>query len=123
MKTKIKILLSMLSIVLVACTSDSENDLIPDNENKGEENELTTYEGSIKAIINSNCLGCHSNPTRNGAPFSLTTFSDVNSKASAILAALQKQTSENAAMPPSGRLPQTKIDLVQKWIDDGQLEK
>ncbi|PCJ94962.1 MAG: hypothetical protein COA50_11330 [Flavobacteriaceae bacterium] len=122
MKTKIKFLCTVLALVLVACSSDSEDDLIPDDSNNGQGTNAVSYDGNIKAAINGNCLGCHSNPPRNGAPFSLATFNDVKSRADGILAAIKKQTSENGAMPPSGRLPQATIDLVEQWITEGHKE-
>jgi len=120
MKNKVKFILPLFIFIVLACTNDSESDLI-DEEPIG----VITYNANIKSLIDSNCLGCHSDPTRNGAPFSLTNFAQVSVSAEngSLLMALNKQTGETGAMPPSGRLPQSTIDLITKWIEDGQLEQ
>jgi uncharacterized membrane protein len=121
MKRNVKFLLPLLALTLIACTSDSESDLMEMEEPDGP----VTYNSNIRAIINSNCLNCHSDPTRNGAPFSLTDFQQVSVRADngSLSRAINKQTGDAGAMPPSGRLPQTTIDLIDQWIDEGFLEQ
>ncbi|MEZ4811595.1 MAG: hypothetical protein R2819_14645 [Allomuricauda sp.] len=116
-------LLWLTFLGMLGCSNDSEQDLmepLPD----GGENTIVTYNGNIGSIIGSNCLSCHSNPPVNGAPFALTTYTQVKNVAESgsLLAAISKQTGEPRAMPPTGRLPQATIDLVQQWIADGLLE-
>lgn len=112
--TKISLLLFTL-ILLVSCSSDSEDDMGP---NQGP----VTYDGNVKAIIDNNCLACHIDPPVNGAPFALTNYTQVSSRAALILTAISKQAGTAGAMPPSGRLPQSTIDLIDQWIQDGTLE-
>ncbi len=100
--------------ITTSCSNESEDDLTDDGPGNGE----VTYVGNIRAVINGNCLNCHGSPTANGAPFSLTTFNDVSSRAGSIINAISKEAGETGAMPPSGRLPQSTIDLFQQWIDD-----
>ncbi len=110
--------------LLVSCTYDSEADLIAvedvsNDEGDGDENPTgsnITYVNTIKAIVDSNCISCHANPPRNGAPFSLVTFSQVSARANGILNAISRQSGAAAAMPPSGRLPQSTIDAFEEWI-------
>ena len=121
MKTNFKLFVSVLSLViLTSCSSDSEDDLTGTDDTPGDG--VVTYTANIRPILNSNCVGCHGSPTTNGAPFSLTTFNQVSSRASGIINAVSKQTGEAGAMPPSGRMPQANIDLIQQWIDDGTPE-
>lgn len=121
MKKNSKLILLLLALIAMGCSSDSESDL----EEMEEPNGPITYNANIRAIINGNCLGCHSDPPRNNAPFPLTTFEQVKTRADngSLLRALRKQTGEAGAMPPSGRLPQSTIDLVEQWIEDGTLEE
>ncbi|MGI9551826.1 MAG: hypothetical protein ACR2MT_11540 [Aurantibacter sp.] len=120
MKNKVKFMLPLFTFIVLSCTNDSESDLI-DEEPMG----LITYNANIKSLIDSSCLNCHSDPTRNGAPFSLTNFAQVSVPAEngSLLGALNKQTGETGAMPPGGRLPQSTIDLIAQWIEDGKLEE
>ncbi len=110
----------VLVVLLVGCTNDSESDLVTPPDQGTE----VTYNSQIRAIINNNCLGCHSDPTRNGAPFPLANFEQVETRAlnGQLMRAISRQTGEPRAMPPSGRLPQATIDLVQQWIDEGTKE-
>ncbi len=81
-----------------------------------------TYDGAVKAIIDNNCLACHIDPPVNGAPFPLTNYTQVSSQAALILTSISRTSGSTAAMPPSGRLPQSTIDIIDQWIQDGTLE-
>lgn len=108
-----------------SCTNDSEADLVEIEQEQGaddQSNNGETYENTIKAIMQSSCVGCHDNPLRNGAPFALLTYQQVSARANNILSAMSRQNGATAAMPPSGRLPQNTINKIQEWIDNGILE-
>lgn len=79
--------------------------------------EKVTYNNKIKYIIDANCIGCHADPPVNGAPFSLTAYTDVKDKSEKIITAVK-----SGKMPPYGELSQETIDAIQQWIDDGKLE-
>lgn len=116
MKTTLKFILPIVSIILFSCSSDSEDDLmIPEEEDPVENN--ITYTTNIAPIINSNCVSCHGTPPTNGAPFSLNTFSQVNSRANGIFT-----RTNNGTMPPEGKLPQSSINLISDWIAGGKKE-
>lgn len=108
---------------LLGCSTDSESDLVGLGNDGGDPGPIT-YTADIKAIVGSNCLGCHMDPPINGAPFPLTTYERVKSVAESglLLTAISRQTGEVRAMPPTGRLPQATIDKVEQWIADGLLE-
>ena len=122
MKTKKIILLSVLFFCLFSCSYDSENDLIESSSGPSDPNAIVNYTDDILPIIQSACVGCHSSPPVNGAPFALVNFNQVNQRAGNILNSMSRQSGTPNAMPPSGRLPQATIDLIERWIDDGQLE-
>ena len=128
MKNKLKPVVLLVLFVTINCTNDSESDFLltqdPVSESVGEpEEEITiSFTNSVAPIISNNCLGCHSNPTRNGAPFPLVTFNDVNNRSGAVLRAISKQTGEPSAMPPSGRIPQANIDIINQWIEEGKIQ-
>ena len=122
MKTNKLILLSVLVFCLFSCSYDSENDLIEPSLGPIDPNAIVNYTDNISPIIQSACVGCHSNPPVNGAPFALVNFNQVSQRAGNILNTMSRQSGAPNAMPPSGRLPQATIDLIERWIDDGQLE-
>lgn len=108
-------------LLSTSCSSDSENDLVDPNDLP----ETITYSNTIKAIISNNCIRCHSDPTENGAPFPLTNYNQVLTRAESgiLLTAISRQTGESRAMPTSGRMPQSTIDLVEQWINNGFIEE
>ena len=128
------ILLSILTISFsfYSCSSDSEDDLIPiENNNDGNNNEdgngnddtdsKTTYISDVKPIIDNNCVSCHST---NGSSnfYLLQTYDQV--KASAQSGKLYgRMTDASDPMPPSGILPGTVTQIIQNWINDGLLEE
>ena len=118
-------IVSSLNLLIVllsfsACSYDSESDLVETFN----QTEPISYQNNIQAIINNNCVGCHSSPPQNGAPFPLTTYENVFLRAEngQLLNTISRQTGEPNAMPPSGRMAQTTIDLIQQWIEEGLLE-
>lgn len=118
MKKSLKFILPLISLFIMSCSSDSEEDLTPPEDDGGEivDNDVT-YTANIRPIITNNCIVCHNNPPINGAPFPLTTFNDVSSRASSVFA-----RTNNGTMPPSGKLPQANIDLISDWIAGGSPE-
>ncbi|WP_411895352.1 hypothetical protein [Winogradskyella sp. A2] len=123
MKTR-RLTYVLFIICFLGCSYDSEDDLI---ENISEDNgdgtpELVTYDDNIASIMQSSCIGCHGNPPTNGAPFGLTNFNQVSQRVGGILNRMSLSNGSPGAMPPSGRLPQATIDLIDQWIEDGLLE-
>ncbi len=117
-------------LLILGCTNDSESDLLvtEDQETTDPVDDDDSFEATvtftedIRPIITQNCLGCHSNPPRNGAPFALVTFEQVRSRSNGVLRTVSLQTGEPDAMPPSGRIPQAAIDLIEQWIEEGLAE-
>lgn len=126
MKTTKLIILSLLTLCIYSCSNDSESDLIPVVNNPGgtdNPNETSiNYTDNILTVMQSSCVSCHSSPPTNGAPFSLVNFNQVEQRANSILNSISKQNGTPGAMPPSGRLPQSTINLFEEWINDGKLE-
>jgi hypothetical protein len=97
-----------------SCTNDSENDLInvPDT---------VTYNNSVKAIIDANCIACHGNSSP-AANLSLTNYNQVADADTVdnIIERIELPQGTTGLMPQSGtRLPQNSIDIIKKWRDDG----
>jgi cytochrome c5 len=128
MKTNKLIILSLLMLFafcIYSCSNDSVDDFVPDNiDTSGGSGDGTsiTYNGNVKSIMQSSCVSCHSSPPVNGAPFSLINFNQVSQRANSILTVMNKQSGTANAMPPSGRLPQSTIDVIQQWIANGKQE-
>jgi mono/diheme cytochrome c family protein len=115
MKTRSLLLLMMSLIFAYACSSDSDDDMPPVDNNDSK----ITYTVNIRPIRNGNCKSCHGSPATNGAPMSLTTYNSVKT-------AVQSQNLisqvENGSMPPAGNLTTAQIQLIKDWQSDGLLE-
>ena len=84
--------------------------------------DTVTYNNSIKAIIDANCIACHgnSNPLAN---LSLTNFNQVKEEVGNIIERIERQQGAQGMMPQSGaRLPKSSINIIKKWRDDGSIE-
>lgn len=103
------------TILLVFNCSNGSDDTI----SQPDPNAKITYNANVKSIIAGSCLQCHGNPTANGAPFSLVTYTQVKDKIDIILTRIN---SASSPMPPTGQIPSKNRDIIQKWKDDGLLE-
>lgn len=115
------IILSSISLFVLSCTSDSESDL-EDNTPIGG---IVTYTGTVKSIIDNNCLSCHGNPTSNGAPMSLDTYEKVKEAVlnRGLLDRISRAEGTGGAMPLGGpRLSQNAINQIESWKNNGQPE-
>ena len=107
-------------LLLVSCASHTYDDI-------SEEEmiiETVTYQ-DVKGIFDTNCTGCHSNPTQNGAPMPLVNYQNVREAVMnrGLLDRISRQEGEDGLMPFGGpRLPQPMIDRIFHWNADGLLE-
>lgn len=112
-----KIFLGVLGcITMVSCDSNTYLDI-------SETTAITnpTYLANIKPIIKENCISCHS-AAGGQAPYlenidQLKSAIENNSLVSRI------EAPSGFGMPLSGRMPQSKIDLVKLWISNGYINQ
>ncbi|UZO80785.1 hypothetical protein NBT05_17830 [Aquimarina sp. ERC-38] len=79
--------------------------------------QTTSYTGQVKAIIDAECLRCHGNPPTQ-APTTLANYESVveGVQKGNLLGRLK---STNNVMPPTGKIADEKILLIEDWIADG----
>lgn len=121
MKKYSKLLVALLLLISSSsCTNDSEDDLIDQQQGP----DPITYTSDVKAIIDNNCLNCHSDPPTNGAPIPLVTYDDVkDATEGSLINRIQAVGGSSGAMPLGGpRLPQNLIDIIVQWEVDGLIE-
>lgn len=119
MKAKKYTAIALLSIVLYSCDSHTYEEIQEEIIVEGD----VTYNANVKSIIDDNCVSCHSDG--NVASFRpLTTYNQVKAAVEngGLLQRIQMQDSEPGVMPQSGRMPQSKIDIILQWNQDGLLE-
>lgn len=115
MKTAEKIIMLSLAFFLIHCSSENEEDLLPNNNDRCEENTATLSENIIP-IINQNCAisGCH---------VSGTGRADLSVKENIIQNATQiRSFTQNNFMPPSGSgltLSAGQKEDIYCWVENG----
>lgn len=111
------LLFASLALVFAGCTNDSTNDLtevIPVEE-------IITF-SRVKTIMQANCNSCHGTNPTGGVPISLVTYDDVKTAVleNDLIGRMSIENGGDGLMPEGGpRLPQTTIDIVIKWQEDG----
>jgi uncharacterized membrane protein len=122
MNLKKTICLLTIFALLVNCSSNSSDDLATDpNPTPTPTPTTVTYNANIKSIISNNCTACHGSTPTNGAPMSLTTYSQVkNAVENRDL--ISRINSTSRPMPTSGLMSQSNRKLIQDWKDNGFLE-
>lgn len=106
----------VVGLLLTSCSNSSDDDVIPIDIPT---TTVVTYASTLKSIIDSNCLTCHSNPIQNSAPMHLTTYD-------AVKEAVQNRglitRIENGTMPPTGTLTSAQVQAVKDWQAGGFLQ-
>ena len=126
------LIFSLLIAVFASCSdSDTYEDIEkptdtgtnPGTGTPTEPSTAVTYDKNIKAIITSNCVGCHQSG-RSASFRPLTTYAEVKAAVenAGLLTRIQLQNGEQGIMPQAGRMSQANIDLIVKWRTDGLKE-
>jgi hypothetical protein len=110
------VVLAMAGLI-AGCETDSPKDLTyPISV------ENVTYTNTVRNIINNNCIICHGTIPANNAPMSLTTYENVRSAVltRGLLDRISRPQGAPGMMPNGGtRLPQSQIDLIVQWNEQG----
>ena len=122
---KFILILLSLSLLVGSCTTNTLDDLEPiQTMNDSIPGQSVTYQ-DVRFVFDNVCVACHSNPPQNGAPMPLVTFENVRNAVlnRGLLDRISREEGESGAMPLGGpRLPQTTIDLIFQWNEDGLIE-
>ena len=76
-----------------------------------------TYTEDVKAIIDGDCIGCHSGNTPS-ANMDLTTYANVRAIAETDTLVM-RINDVTMPMPPTGLLPQADRTTIENWVDGG----
>ena len=111
------LLVSMISVL--SCETSTLSELAEDNTEEPAP-EFVTYENTARTIIDNACVECHNTVTPTAG-----TILDSFEAARAVAESgrmLARMTNTSNPMPPSGNLPDSIIEDIMNWIDDGLLE-
>lgn len=119
MKKNIILLVFTLVFGFLSCDSNTYEEIQDDTTIIGD----VSYEAQVKAIIDANCVSCHS-PGGLSAFRPLTNYLEVKEafQETNLVSRIQRQNGEPGQMPQTGRMPQDKIDIIIQWGSDGLLE-
>lgn len=119
---KVKTMCSAFVVVLavMSCSGgdDSSTTETPPPAGGGDVVTNPTYTANIKSIIDANCVSCHA-PGGENSTVPLQTYAQVSAKAADIKIRIEKPAGDPLVMPKGGKLSQSKIDLINKWIANG----
>src|SRR4030095_6419595 len=108
-------LLVVAAAFMISCESRTYADIsAPESSNP-------TYDANVKAIMEANCTttGCHNQ----GETFPpLTNYTEVK-EAAQNGALLCKINDQCGVMPETGKMPQTTVDVINLWEQQGFIEK
>lgn len=124
MKTQVLIMAVAFAVSISSCSNEDSTTLAPTTPPPANTTAVT-YSQNIKAVMDNNCVVCHAAVPRNGASNSLVTFAQVKDAMTnrGLLNRISLPNGNGLLMPQGGpRMPQTTIDLVAKWQQDGLLE-
>ncbi|MCK8520793.1 hypothetical protein M0D21_04415 [Aquimarina sp. D1M17] len=115
----------MIALFCIGCSSsdDGGGEPDPDPDQNPNPNKTTTYEADVKAIVDRECIECHTIPLAQGAPFPMRNYQEVLTAVDRDMILRVTSNSINNVMPPAGRLPQETIDIILDWEADGFLER
>lgn len=113
---KIKII-SVLTVVLtgvlaISCDTTTIQEIQPVVTNP-------TYNANIKPLMTAKCISCHAT---NGQYPALTNYAEVVDAIENGTVQCRIQNSCGEIMPPSGKLPQSLIDMVNNWKLQGYVQ-
>lgn len=116
MKKQLLPLIILIGLSMASCTTTE----IPLDEITDPIVEVVTYTGDVKAVIDTNCIGCHGTSSPQ-AGLSLVTYQQVRTAAESgnLIARMNNATNP---MPPSGILSANTRALIDAWAADGFLE-
>jgi len=113
-KLKIASLLIIIvaGISIISCDTTTVQEVQPVVTNP-------TYNANIKPIFSAKCVSCHSS---NGENPALTNYAEVRDAVENGDVMCRIQGDCGSIMPPSGKLPQVLVDMVNNWKNQGYVE-
>lgn len=100
-------------IAVASCDTTSIQEIQPVVDNP-------TYVANIKPIFSAKCVSCHSSSGENPA---LTNYAEVKDaiENGSVMCKIQNEC--GSIMPPSGKMQQVFIDMIDNWKNQGYVEQ
>ncbi|WP_042720761.1 cytochrome c [Flavobacterium sp. B17] len=102
-----------LAVLMVACESRTYEEISDTTPIA----ETVTYNKDVKAIIDANCVSCHSPGAQ-----ALTNYTQVKNNIDNIIDRITRPNGDPLKMPQGGSLSPAQINIITKWKADGLTE-
>ena len=102
-----------VAVLVVACESRTYEEI----SDSTPITEKVTYNKDVKAIIDANCVSCHSPGAQ-----ALTDYNQVKNNIDNIIARITRSNGDPLKMPQGGSLSPAQINIITKWKADGLTE-
>ena len=110
--TAIIAVMAMIAFVFNSCESKTYDDI-------SEKAEKPTYTKNVGPLIASNCISCHSNDSQYPNLETYVEVKDAIENGNLICRIDKPSDCDGSIMPQQGRMPQSSIDMVKLWRDQG----
>jgi hypothetical protein len=107
--------IAFFCLLLVSCKKESTKTLSPITNNPTSCSQTISYKNEVEPMIKMYCLGCHSSNQTSGG-INLSGYSNTSTHASRSLNSIK-----NGSMPPVGSIPDSLIQKLNCWINQGKL--
>lgn len=119
MKKGFVILLLVTASFLPGCYYDKYNDMYPALRIQGCDTANVKYSNQVNKVLTSYCVGCHNAGTASGGVI-LDNYGSVQTQAeNGRLIGAVKHASGYKPMPPSSKIDECRIKMLEKWIAAG----
>lgn len=106
-----KLIFTLSSAVLLTACESRTYEEISDNTPI---TQVVTYNKDVKAIMDANCISCHS-----PGPKDLTNYTQVKTNINNIIDRISRANGDPLKMPQGGSLSPAQINIINKWKADG----
>lgn len=117
MNSKFLALIIVVIAILQSCYSNTVDDISAGTV----VTDTISYEGQVRTIIETRCTGCHS-PNGRASSAPLNNYQQVTRSIDRIVDLIQRPAGDPFRMPPNG-MPNTEINTIIEWRNNGLLEK
>jgi mono/diheme cytochrome c family protein len=106
------------ALMLASCTSNKTELPAPEVGANAATKQIT-YTSHVQEIMVESCTGCHGG----SGGVNLNTYSQVKAQADAGRILVRAINGSGGTMPPAGLMPQTTLDTLQMWLNQGALQQ
>lgn len=106
---------TFICLFFISCKKENTNTVTPINSNVKNCSKTISYKTEIVPMMNTYCVSCHSSNQASGG-INLSGYNNTSTHATSSLNSIK-----NGSMPPMGSIPDSLIQKLNCWINQGKL--